>query len=261
MIAYVRVLMGPPVRSEPAPHRPARGAARGTVANGTNSGFNHQGVNYQGAGQRRAKAYSRAVAWMKVLLPLAALAVIAVLFVSAQKPSDLTKIFTAEELVALGAGLRLDNPRFAGVTPSGEPFAIRAEWALPDGAMPHFVDLERPEGEIEMSGGRTVSATANTGRLHRRQKTLVLKGAVVLDTSDGYHIETGQLEIDLDAKTAKGPGPVSGTGPSGQIDAGSFRAEAGEASAGDGKVWFENRVRLVLIPGSGSGLEFGSQKK
>jgi lipopolysaccharide export system protein LptC len=204
------------------------------------------------AGQRRVRAYSRVVAWLKVLLPLAAVAVIAVLFVSAQKSSDLTEIFTAEELVALGAGLRLDNPRFAGVTPEGEPFAIRAEWALPDGAMPHFVDLERPEGEIELNDGRTLSASADTGRMHREQKTLVLKGTVVLDTSDGYHIETGQLEIDLDAKTAKGPGPVSGSGPDGAIDAGSFRAEAGEAGAGDGKIWFENRVRLVLIRGAGS---------
>ena len=215
----------------------------------------------QRAGQRRVKAYSRAVAWMKVLLPLAAVAVIAVLFVSAQKPGDLTKIFTAEELVALGAGLRLDNPRFAGVTPEGEPFAIRAEWALPDGAMPRFVDLERPEGEIEMRDGRTLSAKADTGRMHREQKTLVLEGAVVLDTSDGYHIETGLLEIDLDAKTANGPGAVSGSGPSGQIEAGSFRVESGEDGAGDGKIWFENGVRLVLIPGSGSTSESDDQKQ
>jgi lipopolysaccharide export system protein LptC len=198
---------------------------------------------------------------MKVLLPLGAIAVIAVLFISAQKGGDLTEIFTAEELVALGAGLRLDNPRFAYVTPEGEPFVIRAASALPDGAMPRFVDLERPEGEIELRDGRTVSAKADTGRLHREQKTLVLTGTVVLDTSDGYHIETGQLEIDLDAKTAFGPGPVSGSGPGGQINAGSFRAEAGEDGAGDGKIWFENRIRLVLIPGAGSKLGSGSQKQ
>jgi lipopolysaccharide export system protein LptC len=198
---------------------------------------------------------------MKVLLPLAAVAVIAVLFVSAQKSRDLTEIFTAEELVALGAGLRLDNPRFAGVTPEGEPFAIRAEWALPDGAMPRFVDLEHPEGEIELKDGRTISAKADNGRMHREQKSLVLKGTVALDTSDGYHIETGQIEIDLDTKTANGPGPVSGTGPGGQLNAGSFRAQAGAAGSGDGKIWFENRVRLVLIPGSGSGFGLGSQKK
>ena len=218
-----------------------RGPAGDQIANGT--------------GQRRVRAYSRAVAWMKVLLPLGALAVLAALFLSAQKKGDLTKIFTAEELVTLGAGLRLDNPRFAGVTERGEPFAIRADWALPDSTMPRFIDLERPEGEIEMSDGRTIAAKAATGRMHRQQKILVLEGGVVLDTSDGYHVETGLIEFDLDAKTANAPGPVSGTGPRGQIDAGSFRAAAGPDDGGDGagagQIWFENGVRLVFIPDTG----------
>jgi lipopolysaccharide export system protein LptC len=204
-----------------------------------------------GAGRRRVQAYSRAVAWMKVLLPLGAVVLIAAIFVSVRDKGDLTKIFTAEELATLGAGLRLDNPRFAGLTKQGEPFAIRADWALPDSAMPSFIDLERPVGEIELSDGRTIAARAATGRMHREDKTLVLEGGVVLDTSDGYHVETGLIEIDLDAKTAHAPGPVSGTGPDGRIDAGSMRAAAGEDGARAGKIWFENRVRVVFIPAKG----------
>jgi lipopolysaccharide export system protein LptC len=188
---------------------------------------------------------------MKVLLPLGAVVLIAAIFVTARDKGDLTKIFTAEELATLGAGLRLDNPRFAGVTEQGEPFAIRADWALPDSAMPRFIDLERPEGEIEMNDGRTIAAKAASGRMHRENKILVLEGGVVLDTSDGYHIETGLIEFDLDAKTAHAPGRVIGTGPRGQIDAGSFRAAAGEDGAGVGQIWFENRVRLVFIPDRG----------
>ncbi len=203
------------------------------------------------AGRRRVRTYSRVVAWMKVLLPLGAVLLIAAIFVSARDKGDLTKIFTAEELATLGAGLRLDNPRFAGVTEQGEPFAIRADWALPDSAMPRLIDLERPEGEIELNDGRTISARAATGRMHRENKILVLEGGVVLDTSDGYHVETDLIELDLDAKTAVAPGPVSGTGPRGQIDAGSFRAAAGEDGAGAGKIWFENRVRVVFIPAQG----------
>ncbi len=203
------------------------------------------------AAGRQVRTYSRAVAWMKVLLPLGAVALIAAIFLTARDKGDLTQIFTAEELATLGAGLRLDNPRFAGLTEQGEPFAIRADWALPDSALPRLIDLKRPEGEIEMSDGRTISARAATGRMHREDKTLVLEGGVVLDTSDGYHIETGLIEIDLGAKTANAPGPVSGTGPRGQINAGSFRAAAGEGTAGVGQIWFENRVRLVFIPDKG----------
>jgi lipopolysaccharide export system protein LptC len=204
-----------------------------------------------GAIGRSVRRYSRAVAWMKVLLPLGAVAVIAVLFLSAQKQGDLADIFTAEELITLGAGLRLDNPRFAGVTDQGEPFAIRADWALPDSAMPRLIDLERPKGEIEMNDGRTIAVSAASGQMRREQKILVLEGEVVLDTSDGYRVETELIEIDLAANTAKGPGPVTGTGPLGEIQAGSFRADAGKGGERNGQIWFENRVRLVFIPDTG----------
>jgi lipopolysaccharide export system protein LptC len=189
---------------------------------------------------------------MKVVLPLSALAVIAAIFLAARDKGDLTEIFTPEELATLGAGLRLDNPRFAGVTERGEPFAIRAEWALPDQAMPRFIDLEKPEGEIEMLDGRTVAAQAATGRIHRADKTLELRGGVVLDSSDGYHVETALIVFDLDAETAHAPGEVRGSGPRGTIEAGSFRATAGKDANGadgpGGQIWFENRVRLVFIP-------------
>lgn len=202
---------------------------------------------------RSVRNYSRTVAWMKVLLPLGAVAVIAALFLSAQKKGDLADIFTAEELITLGAGLRLDNPRFAGVTEQGEPFAIRADWALPDSAMPRLIDLERPKGEIEMKDGRTIAVSADSGRMRREQKILVLEGGVVLDTSDGYRVETELIEIDLAANTANGPGPVTGTGPLGEIQAGSFRASAGKGGERNGQIWFENRVRLVFIPDTGGG--------
>ena len=231
----------------------ARDPATGPAPNPAPNPANRAGKGFRlGIRQgKRVRAYSRVVTWMKILLPLAALAVMSALFLSAQKKSDLSEIFTAEELITLGAGLRLDNPRFAGVTERGEPFALRADWALPDSAMPRIIDLERPEGEIAMTDGRTIAARSATGRMLRKQKILVLKGGVVLDTSDGYHVETDQMEIDLGAQTAMSPGPVSGIGPTGRIDAGSFRAVAGEHGVGDGTIWFENKVRLVLIPATG----------
>jgi len=201
---------------------------------------------------RQVRVYSRIVAWAKVLLPLAALALVVTIFLSGRDEGELTEIFTPEELATLGAGLKLDNPRFAGVTERGEPFAIRAEWALPDQVLPRLVDLERPEGEIEMRDGRTISARAATGRLRREEKTLLLQGGVVIDSSDGYHFEAEQITFDLDAETAHAAGPVRGSGPSGTIEAGSFRAATGKgtgaAGSPGGQIWFESRVRLVFIP-------------
>lgn len=203
------------------------------------------------AEQRQVRRYSRAVLWMKMALPLAALALVAAIFLSARDKGDLSDLFSAEELATLGAGLKLDNPRFAGVTSRGESFAVQADWALPDSAMPEVVELERPRGEIELADGRKLTASARTGKMLRREKVLVLQGDVVLDSSDGYHMKTARVEFNLDGKTAYAPGPVSGTGPRGRIEAGSLRAEAGDESGEPGKIWFENRVRLVFSPGEG----------
>lgn len=211
-------------------------------------------------GQRRVRSYSRLVTWMKIALPLAAVGLVALLFLSMRDKGDLTELFTPEELATLGAGLKLENPRFAGVTSKDEPFALRAEWALPDSAVPTYIDLEHPSGEIRMADGRTVSATAVKARLNRIEKTLLLEGGVVLDTSDGYHVETERVEIDIDGETAIAPGPVSGSGPRGEIQAGSMRASSGTGGKtpdsgpdAGGQIWFENKVRLVFIPAKDGG--------
>ncbi len=197
---------------------------------------------------RRVRRYSRLVALMKVALPLGALALIAALFLSARDRGELSEIFTAEELARLGAGLRLDNPRFAGMTDAGEPFVVRADWALPDSAMPRLVELERPRGEIELADGRTFSVAAASGELDRRREAVQLEGGVKVESSDGQRMETERVWIDLDRQTARAPGPVNASGPRGEVEAGSMRAAAGETGLDDGKIWFENRVRVVFIP-------------
>ncbi len=202
---------------------------------------------------RRVRRYSRLVALMKVALPLGALALIAAIFLSARDQGDLTDIFTPEELAQLGAGLRLDNPRFAGVTDKGEPFVVRADWALPDSAMPRVIELEEPRGEIELNDGRTIEVAAASGRLDRRRETATLTGGVTLETSDGHRIETERVRVNFEARTANAPGPITAEGPRGSVEAGSMRAAGGETGLADGQIWFENRVRLVFIPRESAG--------
>jgi lipopolysaccharide export system protein LptC len=204
------------------------------------------------SGQRRVRRYSRLVFWMKVALPLGALAVVAVIYFGGRDPADLSDLFTADELATLGAGLRLDNPRFAGVTDRGEAYSVEADWALPDSPMPLRIDLEKPRAEIDLEDGRKLTGNSTIGHMLRVEKRLVLEGRVVLDTSDGYHMETERLELDMEGKLAHSPGPVRGYGPNGTIESGSLRAEAASKAKGPGKIWFENRVRLVFSPGDGA---------
>ena len=197
--------------------------------------------------QARVERYSRTVRRAKVLLPLGAVLLIGMIFVFGRERAAVFDAGQVAEVAALGAGLRLDKPRFAGVTEDGEPFVVTADWALPDGAMPDRVDLERPVGEVHLGEERIVTVRAATGELFRQDERLNLRGAVVVETSDGYRLETPTVEVDLGAKVAVAPERLHATGPRGGIDADRVRVVRGSGE-GESTVLFEGNVRVTWRP-------------
>lgn len=191
--------------------------------------------------------YSRKVRWMKVLLPICALVLIVMIFLSGRSREAATGIENAATAAALGAGLRLENPRFAGVTENGEPFVITAASALPDGASPDRVDLEQPNGELRLGDGRTLTVNSGSGEYFRSQERLILREAVTLKTSDGYEVTTDGVDMDLEGRVAVTDGPISASGPAGDLEADAGRLE----TTADQKtviLHFEGNVRLRLNP-------------
>jgi lipopolysaccharide export system protein LptC len=219
--------------------------------------------------------YSRAVRWLKIGLPLLALLLLSAVFLLPRdKGFDVGLIYSTADLLALGEGLTVSNPRFTGSTEAGEPFIVTAVAAVPDGPDPSLVTLEAPRAEIEQAG-RLITLTAATGVLRPKESRLALSGGVMLVTSDGYRVSTDRIEADIKAGALTAPGPVRARGPQGAIEAGSFRAErglrpdpgagldagpdadpsadpsapaaSGALPAGD-RIWFENRVKVTYAP-------------
>lgn len=193
------------------------------------------------------RQYSRTVRWMKIALPGMAVLLIGLIFLAGDTREPVIGADNALDAAALGAGLKLENPRFAGVTDNGEPFVVTAVSALPDGAVPDRVDLDRPSGELHMSDGRTLNVTSVTGRFYRVSERLVLEGDVRLITSDGYRIETGQVDIGLDTRMATAPGTFSVNGPAGTLRADRARMETSDG-AKDVVLRFEGNVHMTFDP-------------
>lgn len=200
--------------------------------------------------QARVALHSRIVRWMKIVLPVAALVLIAAIFLVGRERAAIFDAGTAAQIAAMGTGMRLDNPRFSGVTEAGDPFTVTADWALPDGAMPDRIDLEKPVGELQM-GEQTVRVTAATGELFRADERLRLEGDVELVTSDGYRMRTQGVEVDLETRTAEAPRRLHAEGPRGSIEADRVRVLRGETD--EMTVRFEGNVRVNWRPAPGGG--------
>ncbi len=189
-------------------------------------------------------ARSGIVRFLKVALPLAALGLVAALFLASR--SDLGRGVSVSSIdFDVTEGLRLSEPRFTGATNDGKPFVVTAEWALPDGPYPDRVGLGPMRGEIEMDAERRVTLTAQGGELRPKLNTMRLDGGVAVETTDGYRMTATGADIDMKAQTLAAEGPVAVSGPAGEIDAGSMRAERRDESH---TIWFENRVRVRIDP-------------
>jgi lipopolysaccharide export system protein LptC len=188
--------------------------------------------------------YSRLVRLFRVLLPLLGMALLLAVFLL---PRDLLvgRIGLDGLSFQPGQGLRLENPRFSGNTPDGAPFVLTADWALPDAPEPTAIDLGNLEGEIMIDQGRAVGLSAEAGTYRPDDGLLVLDGAVVVTTSDGYRLTATRARADIEARTLGVEGPVRGEGRLGHIESDSMRA----AQQNDANyIWFEGNVRVTIRP-------------
>lgn len=203
---------------------------------------------YRSQRQAQMRSYSRTVQWMKVLLPVSAILLIGMIFLVGRDRFEGTPTQQIVNAAALGAGLKLENPRFAGITSDGDPFVVTAISALPDGAMPDRVELEEPKAELRLDNGSSVTVESIDGEMFRAKELLNLEGKVILRTSDGYRADAPRVELDLANRIAVLPQSVTATGPRGSIEADRLRAEQFGPGRNDVTALFTGNVRVVLIP-------------
>lgn len=193
--------------------------------------------------------YSRAVAVLKVGLPLIAVAMLAGLFfISEDGRSGSELVFSPADLAALGEGVRVTRPVFSGVTDGEDRFRFTAREVTPDAAPPTRADIADLEGRMDFAEGPGVDLTAATGALDLESQVMTLAGAVQVATTDGYDFAAERVEVDLAAGGMRATGSVAGAGPMGRIDAARLTVTTPEGGEGARMFLFEDDVRLVYDP-------------
>ena len=171
----------------------------------------------------KAHRHSRFIRMMKLLLPVVAALLVALVVTWPQINTkkrfnlDMSKMDIAESLQP-----RMDNPRFTGIDEESRPYSLTATTATQVGDSPELIALETPQADITMADGTWVVLTAKSGVYSESSHVLGLRGAVNLYHDTGYEFRTESADIDISAGTASGGSPVAGQGPFGLVRAQGF---------------------------------------
>ncbi|WP_299152803.1 hypothetical protein [uncultured Tateyamaria sp.] len=190
--------------------------------------------------------YSQIIAWLKVLLPLTALALLSTLFLLSRTIDPVADMpFADEEIEEKLRGQQVTAPFFSGTTEDGDQVSIAAS------AMSTLSELDNAvtdmSAQIDLVSGTRVVLFSDSGRFDVKGGASTLEGNVVITTSTGYRLTTDRLDAEFDTLVVESPGPIAGTGPLGDLDAGKMRFERREG-AENAHLIFTNGVKLVYDP-------------
>jgi lipopolysaccharide export system protein LptC len=197
----------------------------------------------------RDNFHSTLVAWLKVLLPLAALGILSTLFLVSRtiNPEDAIP-FAEVDVADRIREPRVTAPTWAGMTEDGSALTVTAAEARPAGTADTNANATSLRAVLEMPDGGQAELVAATGRLDIAAQRLIVEGGVTVTTSSGYTLRTEALDAALDRTALTAPGALEGDGPGGHLNAGSMELTATGGTPKRYVMVFKNGVRLLYRP-------------
>lgn len=202
--------------------------------------------------------HSRLVGWLKVALPLGALALLSTLFLLADRIDPSAAIPYAEvDVEALARDPRMTAPSYAGTTSDGTAISLTAAAARP-ATGERTAAAEGVTATLDMPDGGRAEIAAAEAQIDTARGEVRLAGGVTMTTSSGYTLAAPGLTAALDRSHLASTGPVTATGPMGQIAAQGFtldrqeaadRQETGETGENPYLLVFSGGVKLLYQPG------------
>lgn len=186
--------------------------------------------------------YSRVVRWARVILPLAALALLSTLFLIARSDTD-TPAIPFAELDRMAEEQGISAPRISGMTEDGTVITITAKSARPTA---DTIAVTAPELDLIAAEGETLRVTAGEGVIDQTSRTATLSGLARLETSNGYLMETTGLVADLNKGDVTSTGPLEVQAPFGALSAGGVRYVTSNEGEGH-RMDFTDGVKLVYV--------------
>ena len=189
--------------------------------------------------------HSRLVFWLKILLPIVALAILSTLFLFSRRiDTEGALPYSEVDVQELARDQRLTDPQYSTVTDDGSALSVAAAVARP-GAGGTADDLVM---RYDTKDGLRIDLEATSGQIDQIGGQAILRDGVTITTSTGYKLTTSGLDAALDRTKVVSDGAVTATGPLGRIDAGRMELRHGDAGIDGYVLIFNGGVKLVYRP-------------
>lgn len=190
--------------------------------------------------------HSVLVGWAKIVLPMAALALLSTMFLFARNPANQQDIPIAA-IEDIAREQQITAPQFSGVAKDGSVIAVQANNAKPDADHPQTLIVENLSIDVDATDGTSLRVTSGTSQLNNRTRIARLNGLSRVSTSSGYTMETNGITADLNTGEIVSDGQLAIKAPFGDLTAGKVRIVASADGTGQQMV-FTGGVRLLYIP-------------
>ncbi|SMO83213.1 LPS export ABC transporter periplasmic protein LptC [Paracoccus laeviglucosivorans] len=189
---------------------------------------------------------SRIVAWLRVILPLTALALLSVLFLLGRKPEpDATIPYANVDPQELAERQAVTNPTYTGVTSNGSELTISGAEAVP-GKNSGEGSVSTVRLTLRAQDGRAADVSAGSAELKDDQVTL--GDGVRMTTADGWVVTAPQFDASIAEGTLRADREVNVRAPFGDLTAGQMELRPTEPGNPDHILDLKGGVRLIYRP-------------
>lgn len=192
--------------------------------------------------------YSVFIGRIKIILPLAALALLSTIFLFPWRGTQEERI-PFSDLAAIAREPRILAPTFAGVAEDGSLVSLRAEEIRPLAGEPDGFGVTGIALSVTAPDGTGYEVSAREGRIDGAGQSATFAGPVRIASSGGYSVETAGAAADLRAGTVRTEGALVVRTPVGRLDAAKLLITADPEGQGT-RLLFDGGVRLLYEPQS-----------
>lgn len=163
--------------------------------------------------------HDRVIAVLRIAFP-AAVGVLAALLAAAPLTSgrDISFVLSKDRVAVAHERLRVSRAVYRGEDSKGQPFALSALSAVQATSTDPTLKLQTLAARIGLTGGPG-TLTAPTGRYNMTSEKVALDGPVAMRTTDGYALDTQDVDLDLKTRTLASRTAVTGKMPLGRFSA------------------------------------------